>query len=299
MKVVNRPSVLSTPESLGCSQSWILTGAGGYIDQMPLPAEDAATRAAVWAEGEPAVRAAIVYGSVAQGTANEGSDLDLIVVAEPSQRDGLWDRREEIGTILLGRKACWWQEPLWQRHFRYQAWDENLLELDLTFDEERAAPWAALLKGFRTLVDKADVEARLRHDLASWRQPEFDAPAFDGGTWAWLNYLAGKLRHGENWFVRYGVMDTLNNRVVPLLGGAGHSAHRDLDAADVTRLHEAAPDSSDPTELRRSLRATAEIYSLALDRWSERTGQPRPESPLAAVIQARLNAPRHGARQAP
>lgn len=56
---------------------------------MPLPAEEMAARAAVWARADAAVRAAIVYGSVAQGTANEESDLDLIVVAEPGQRDGL------------------------------------------------------------------------------------------------------------------------------------------------------------------------------------------------------------------
>jgi predicted nucleotidyltransferase len=258
------------------------------IEKMALPAEEMAARAAVWAEAEAAVRAAIVYGSVAQGTANEGSDLDLIVVAEPGQRDALWARRAQISAVLLGRDPAWWQEPHWQRSYRYQSWDENLTELDLTFDEEYAAPWAALAKGFRAIADKAGVETRLRYDLAEWRPSEFDAPAFDGGTWAWLNYLHGKLRHGETWFVRYGVMDTLNNRVVPLLGSAGHSAHRDMDPADVALLHEAAPSSPEPAELRRSLRATADLYSLALDRWSQRTGHPRPRNPLAAVVLASL-----------
>lgn len=60
--------------------------------------------------------------------------------------------------------------------------------------------------------------ARLRSDLATWHPPEFDAPALDDATWGWLNYLHGRLRHGEAWMVRYGVMDTLNNRVLPLLG---------------------------------------------------------------------------------
>jgi hypothetical protein len=249
-----------------------------------------AVRAEAWARAEPAVRAAIVYGSLAQGTANEESDLDLIIVAELGHRNALWDRRAQVGSIVLGRDAAWRQEPLWQRPYRYQIWAEDLTELDLTFDEEFAAPWAALVLGFRAIVDKADVEARLRHDLTRWQPLEFDAPTFDGGTWAWLNYLNGKLRHGEAWIVRYGVMDTLNNRVVPLLGGAGHSAHRDLDAADLALLHEAAPRSADLAELRRSLRATADLYSLALDRWSERTARPRPLNPLAAMVQVRLRA---------
>ena len=110
-------------------------------------------------------------------------------------------------------------------------------------DEEAANPWAALTRGFRPVVDKAQVAARLRSDLATWQPPEFDAPAFDGGTWVWLNYLRGKLRHGEAWMVRYGVMDTLNNRVLPLLRAAGHSAHHSLDAADIDRVHRAAPTS--------------------------------------------------------
>jgi predicted nucleotidyltransferase len=255
---------------------------------MTLAAEEMVARAAAWAGADAAVRAAIVYGSVAQGRADEESDLDLIVVAEPGQRDGLWDRRKHISALLLGRQAVWFQEPRWQRPYRYQAYDERLIELDLTFDEEHVAPWAALAKGFRPIVDKADVAARLRSDLANWRPPEFDAAALDGGTWAWLNYLYGKLRHGEAWMVRYGVMDTLNNRVVPLLGGAGHSVHGELGDAVVARLHDAAPASSEPAELRRSLLATAELYSWALDRWSERTGRPRPRSPVADAIVARL-----------
>lgn len=257
---------------------------------MDVPAEMLAARAAEWAASDNAVRAAVVYGSLAQGTAGRYSDLDLIVVAEPGQRDALWDRRAQISELVHGRPVTWAQEPSWQRPYRYQTWDEKLLELDLTFDEERVMPWAALARGFVTLADKAAVAAALRADLASWRRPEFDAPALDGGTWLWLNYLRGRLERGEAWIVRYGVMDTLNNRIVPLLGAAGHSAHHELDAEDLDRLQHAAPTSSDPAELRRSLRATAELYERALNRWADRTGLPRPHNPLAPAILDRLAA---------
>lgn len=217
---------------------------------MAIPAGQMAGKAAAWAKSEAAVRAVIVYGSLAQGTADDDSDLDVIIVAEPGQRDALWDRREQISDLIHGHHAVWHQEPLWQRPYRYQSWDEKLAELDLTLD----------------------------------------ALAFDGGTWVWLNYLRGRLRHGEAWMVRYGVMDTLNNRVLPLLGTAGHSAHHGLDAADIDRIHRAAPASSEPAELRRSLRATAELYAWALDRWSQHTGQPAPQSPLAPAIMDKLHA---------
>ncbi len=57
---------------------------------MTIPAEQIAGRAAAWAESDAAVRAMIVYGSLAQGTADD--DLDVIIVAEPGQRAAVWDR---------------------------------------------------------------------------------------------------------------------------------------------------------------------------------------------------------------
>jgi predicted nucleotidyltransferase len=156
---------------------------------MTIPAEQMAERAAAWAESDAAVRAMIVYGSLAQGTADEDSDLDVIIAAEPGQRDALWDRREQISDLIHGHHAVRHQEPLWQRPYRYQSWDEKLIELDLTLDD---------------------------------------------------------------------------------------------------RVHHAAPTSAEPTELRRSLRATAELYAWALDRWSQRTGQPVPRSPLTPAIMDKL-----------
>jgi hypothetical protein len=38
--------------------------------------------------------------------------------------------------------VVWSQEPSWQRPYRYQSWQQDLAELDLTFDEEHVAPWA-------------------------------------------------------------------------------------------------------------------------------------------------------------
>jgi hypothetical protein len=178
-----------------------------------------AARAAAWAGSDDAVRAVIVYGSLAQGTPDKQSDLDLIVVAEPGKGDELWQQREHISALLHGRQPAWSQEPRWQRPYRC------------------------------------------------------------------------KLRHGESWLVRFGVMDTLNNRVLPLLGAASHSAHSQLDPADINRIQQAAPASPEPAALHRSLRAAATLYAWALDRWSERTGLPRPRHPLAPAIMDRLGAP--------
>jgi predicted nucleotidyltransferase len=113
---------------------------------MAIPAEQMAERAAAWAESDASVRAMIVYGSLAQGTADDDSDLDVIIVAEPGQRDALWDRREQISDLLHGHHAAWHQEPLWQRPYRYQSWDAKLTELDLTLDEVAAHRAASAAK---------------------------------------------------------------------------------------------------------------------------------------------------------
>jgi predicted nucleotidyltransferase len=107
---------------------------------MAVPAEMLATRAADWARADAAVRAAVVYGSLAQGTAGEHSDLDLIIVAESGQRDALWERQSQISELVHRGPVVWSQEPYWQRPYRYQTWDENLIELDLTLDEEYVIP---------------------------------------------------------------------------------------------------------------------------------------------------------------
>lgn len=103
-----------------------------------------------------------------------------------------------------------------------------------------------------------------------------------------MKWLAGRLRHGHCWFVRHGLDDTLNTRVLPLLGATPYEMERVLDEADQRRLRAAYPVSTEAAELARALRATAELYDLAVDRWAERTGEQRPASPLEPAIRARL-----------
>ncbi|MCI0687178.1 MAG: nucleotidyltransferase domain-containing protein [Sporichthyaceae bacterium] len=255
------------------------------------PAHRMAERATGWAQEHAAVRAAIVYGSLAHGLADEWSDLDLVLVAEPGRRDELWAQRAQFAEVVLGVAPVWSHELPWQRAYRYQAWDADGAELDLTVDEEQVTPAAVHTRGFRALVDRAGVADRLTAALAGWRAPEFDAAGHDGGTWAWLLWLHGRLRHGERWVVRYGLHDTLTSRVIPLLGSAWHSAHRELGDEVIDRLNAVAPASADEAELRRALLETAWLYDWAMDRWAERTGQPRPAMPLREIALRQLAVP--------
>lgn len=250
-----------------------------------------ADRAQRWAADDSAVRGLVVFGSVARGTDHQWSDLDLVVVSEPGCRDELWDRRAAMTRVVLGQEPVFVQEPNWQRPYRYQAWDDNGHELDLTFDEGAVAVFGGIAKGFDVLLDRGWVSDQLTADAAAWTSPEYDAASLDDGTWVWFLYLHAKLQHGERFAVRAGLSETLANRVVPMLGGEWHSAESDLDAEDMDRVHAAIPTSSEPAELTRALQDTATVYEWALDRWADRTGNARPHSPLAAITHSRLAEP--------
>jgi predicted nucleotidyltransferase len=241
-------------------------------------------RAQAWAQADQRVAAAFVYGSVARGHTHDLSDLDLVIVAQQGQRDALWQEREALAARILGTPPMFRQEPSWQRPFRFQAWRDDLVEVDFTYDEGAPVLWEGIARGFVTLVDRGNLAAQLRAEAAVWQRPEFDAAGFDQGTWPWLLWLVGRLRHGQYWMVRYGVMDTLTNRVLPLLGAAGPTAEQALEPSDLEQLYLAAPRSASREELARSLAATAELYSAALDRWAARTSQARPVHPLAAGV---------------
>jgi predicted nucleotidyltransferase len=245
-------------------------------------------RAADWAAGDPSVRAAIVFGSVARDLDTEYSDLDLILVAEDAASEDLWQRRAEIAQSILDAAVVVVQEPSWQGDRRYQAWTADARQLDLTVVDGIPVVFGGLAKGFVAVYDPDGLEAQLTAACAAWSAPEYDAEALDVSTWTWLRYLQGRLRKGELFAVRAGLFDTLMYRVVPMLGSVWHSAQAELSDSDLQRIHGAAPASDQPTELARALYATATTYDWALDRWAARTGRPRPEHALAALTLARL-----------
>jgi hypothetical protein len=252
------------------------------------PARRSRDRARAWAEDEPTLRAAVIFGSVATGRDGELSDLDLILVAEPGRREELWSRRIEIAEAVLGALIVSTQEPSWQAPYRFQASAADLSALDLAIAEGTVDVFAGLAGGYVMLLDRGDIGDRLAEAVAAWR-PVFDAAEADRGTWNWFRYLHGRLRKGERFAVRAGLHDTLMYKVVPMLGAQWHSADGELSEVDRARLHAAMPRSSEDAELARALRDTAAVYDWALDRWSASTGRPRPTHPLAAAIRALLD----------
>jgi predicted nucleotidyltransferase len=246
-------------------------------------------RAADWVRDDSRVSAALVYGSIASGRDREYSDLDLVIVARPGSRDALWSERDQIAQRLLGDRVAWAHEVSWQRPYRYQAWPERFEVLvDLTFDEGRPDLWRGLADGFLALVDRDGIERSLRAELERWTPPGIDTEAMDASAWPWLGHLDSSWRKGDHWTVRAGLFDFLCRRVVPLMAGRPDAVEEDLSPLDRQALHDAAPASGDPGELRRAMRAAAALYERAAGGWIRSSGQPRATHPMARVVLDRL-----------
>jgi hypothetical protein len=253
------------------------------------PADDLAERAHAWCETEDRVAAAFVYGSVAQGQADEWSDLDLLIVAGIGSRDSLWAEREEWAGRILDGPVVLSGELSWQRPYRYAAYRADAVQLDLTIDEGHAQPWRGVADGFVTIFDRDNKLAdKLRAELVGWKPRPAEADIEDGPTWVWLKYLAGRLRRGQFWMVRCGLASLSYERIVPLLGVTPNAMETTLSEARQRQLHDALPVSNDPAELARALRATTALYAEALDAWADRTGRPRPHHPMAPAVLARI-----------
>jgi predicted nucleotidyltransferase len=250
-------------------------------------------RARAWVTEDERVRAALVHGSVAKGELTPLSDLDLIIVTEPGQRDAIWAEREQLTRRLLGAVPAQTNEVAHQRPYRWQARTADLDMLDLTVDEGAVDVWIGLAGPVDFLVDRAEVRVGFERAMAALSPP----PAYDptsecDGTWALFAWLTGLLLHRRTLYARIGLNDLITRRMVPLLDRSPYTIGTVDDPDDralTDRLDLAFPRSGEPAEMARALRASADWYADLLSDWSTRTGRPRPSSALESAVFAALD----------
>jgi hypothetical protein len=220
------------------------------------------------------------------------SDLDMVVVTRPGDREAIWSRRVEIATAILGRPVAWSHELDWQRPYRFQAWTIDLAAVDLTFDEGAVEPSPTLVNGYRVLVDKTNIAADVASGLGDLDAAVHDANGLDASTWVWFLGLDGWLEHGRCWQVYTNLVHLLDTRLVPLFSdGLSYELETRAPVDQRQQLHDAVPRSMDRAELKRALQAAVVAYEEASTAWSQRTGTDIVRSPLAGAIRRTVLSP--------
>lgn len=246
-------------------------------------------RARAWAISDERVLGALVHGSAARGETTPLSDVDLIVVAEPGQRDAIWAQRTEISSVLLGAEVVEAHEVPHQRPFRWQARTADLRMLDFALDEGHIEMWSGLAGEVEFLVDRADLARERLSWIAAFEPPCYDTVGQDDQTWAILSWLAGALLHGRVWLVRWGITDLIGRRILPVTDQPGYAiGASSADEPLVHLLDAALPRSMDRAALARSLQLVADLYEQLVDDWGRRHGVSAPSSTLAPGVRSVL-----------
>jgi aminoglycoside 6-adenylyltransferase len=245
------------------------------VDRLSSSQAEIVEAASSWARNDDRVQALLLTGSLGRGEGDELSDVDLVVVPEAGERDGLWAERRRIAAAL-GRPLGLFREVPWSDPNLVIVFYDGPQKVDLFFAEaEPAATWW-LRAGYVVLVDKSRVAPDLERRLSAlpetppggfdWLHEdllEFDAHVWD---WTWAAFV--KLhRPGENWYVYTELVGFLQTMVFAAYNalegevwrGARHLELRlppDLRA----RMQDALPREPKHGELLRSLRALVALY---------------------------------------
>jgi predicted nucleotidyltransferase len=243
-----------------------------------------------WAEGDPRVRALLLKGSLARGDADERSDVDFLVVAQPGQLEALWADRVTVAEGLGGWLGGF-DEVAWQAPHTFIGFCDGPVKVDFFFQEGEpdVDPW--LRDGFRALVDEHGLADRLRTQLQAPPEPP-DLSDFDAHAWDWLWAARLKLRRpGHEWLVYLELVKFVETMLLAGFGALAPEPWRGvlrmeqrLPAAAREELRRALPAAPEDAELRRALRATIASYVALRPRLAAECGMPLADELAAQVL---------------
>jgi predicted nucleotidyltransferase len=243
-----------------------------------------------WAQHDPRVRALLLKGSLARGDADERSDVDFVVVAQPGQLQELWAARHSIAEGLGGWLGGF-DEVAWQAPHTFVGFCDGPVKVDFFFQETEPAadPW--LRDGFRALVDPDGLADRLRRALAADPPPP-DLSEFDVHAWDWLWAMHLKLRRpGHEWLVYVEHVKFVETMLLTAFNALAPEPWRGvlrvderLPAAARAELVNALPTRPEEAELRRAVSAAVHSYVALRPRLAAERNMPLAEQLAQQVL---------------
>jgi hypothetical protein len=232
------------------------------IDRVPTGLRPVADGVIAAAEKDPRFLAVIVAGSVATGTPDEYSDLDLVLVCtDTDAREVLAQGKEfaaQVGPLLV----VFTGEHVGEPRLLIALYGPPVIHVDLKFIglselDHRVEDGVILWQR------DEQVHQRLQETSAAWPQP--DPQWIEDRFWVWVHYIAVKLGRGELFEAVDGLGMLRGAAIVPLIVSG-----RTDRPAGVRRIEELAPElvpqlnqtvaSPDRGDGLRALRAAIELY---------------------------------------
>lgn len=243
-----------------------------------------------WAQRDARVRALLLKGSLARGDADERSDVDFVVVAQPGRLEELWAARDSIAEGL-GDWLGGFDEVAWQGPHTFIGFYDGPVKVDFFFQEAEpdADPW--LRDGFRALVDPEGLADRLRRALAE-EPPPPELSDFDVHAWDWLWAINLKLRRpGHEWLVYVELVKFVETMLLTAFNALAPEPWRGvlrvderLPAAARSELVAALPARPEEAELRRAMSAAVDSYLALRPRLVAERGMPLAEQLAQQVL---------------
>lgn len=213
--------------------------------------------------GDPRFLGLLAAGSAISGSADEFSDLDLVLVCTDDAYPEIMAARREFAASLGPLLSAFTGEHVGEPRLLICLYDAPLLHVDLKFitldglDQRVETP---------VLLHDADgsVTRRLAAGTARW--PERPDAWFEERAWIWLHYAAAKIARGEL-FEALGMFAFFRDQVLgPLLARAEGRSQRgvrrleQLSPAQSARLRETVA-AHDAADCWRALQACMALYT--------------------------------------
>lgn len=216
---------------------------------------------------DPRVLAVIAGGSVAFGTTDEYSDLDLVLVCteegQPACLAAAKDFAGRAGPLL----SSFTGEHVGEPRLLIALYGPPLIHVDLKFVTPDG--WRTRVEDGIVLWQRDDTVDRVRQESrAAW--PQVDAQWIEDRFWVWVHYVAVKIQRGEIFEAIDGLGMMRSAAIAPLAGigrttrPAGVRRLETLAPELVPELRETVP-TTDPDDCLRALRASVDLYRKVRD----------------------------------
>ncbi|MEU8225131.1 hypothetical protein [Kribbella sp. NPDC048915] len=213
-------------------------------------------------EADERFLAVLAGGSVASGTGDEYSDLDLVLVSTPETHAECLAGAREFADGLGPLLTSFGGEHVGEPRLLIALYGPPLLHVDFKFvtpEQLRVRVEDGVI-----LWQRDDTVERVRTEsTAAWPQP--DPQWIEDRFWAWVHYVAVKIERGEL-FEAVDALGAVRRMAIAPLATLGRTTR----PAGVRRLETLAPElvpqlketvaTADRDDLHRALRATVDVY---------------------------------------